>query len=70
MQKTKVGQREVGIQSIVPPKFYMTPKVLAAKPLEKSEFHKFFYKAHTFSILGVGYLVIIAIFLFSFFKNN
>lgn len=48
----------------------MTPKVLAAKPLEKSEFHKFFYKAHTFSVLGVGYLVIIAIFLLSYFKNN
>jgi len=48
----------------------MTPKVLAAKPLEKSEFHKFFYKSHTMMILGFGYLLIIGIFLHSFFKNN
>jgi len=48
----------------------MSPQCLAAKPLEKSEFHKLFYKAHTMMIMGFGYLLILAIFLYSYYKNN
>lgn len=58
-------EREVGVQSIIPQRYYMPPKVLAMKPLEKSDYNHFFYKARNLSILGLGYILLIAGFFYS-----
>lgn len=51
----KGKKREVGIQSIIQPKLYDSPHILAQKNLETVEYNRFFYISHTltFMVLGV-----------------
>ncbi|CAI2362551.1 unnamed protein product [Moneuplotes crassus] len=56
--KTSLKHREVGMQSIIPPKLYDSPHILKQKNLETVEFNKYFYASHTLTFLGLGILAL------------
>ena len=65
MVKTKKNsKREVGVQSIVQPKYYDSPHILSSKNLEHVEFSYFFYTPHT--IMGLIVSIILINFLIYF----
>ena len=47
-------KREVGLQSIIQPKLYDSPHILAQKNLETVEYNKYFYISHTLTFLFLG----------------
>lgn len=57
-QATQATKREVGMQSIIPPKLYDSPHILKQKNLETVEFNKYFYVSHTLTFLGLGFLAL------------
>lgn len=58
MVKTSSKKREVGLQSIIQPKYYDSPHILAAKNLETVEYSKYFYVSHTLTFLVLGLLAV------------
>ena len=57
--------REVGIQSIMPPRQYVPPQVLAQKPLENKDYNRYFYQSHSIILVICGYAAIICFYLFA-----
>ncbi|CAI2362891.1 unnamed protein product [Moneuplotes crassus] len=57
-QQSAYTKREVGMQSIVPPKLYDSPHILRLKNLETVEYNKYFYVSHTLTFLGLGVIAL------------
>lgn len=60
MTRKNISEREVGVQSIMPQRDYVSVNILASKQLEKWEYNRFFYQTKTMTLLAIGYMAIIA----------
>jgi phosphatidylserine synthase 2 len=58
---TSVAKKSVGIQSIMPPKLYVPPNILATHKLSMIDFPKILYMPHTVFFMLQGVVILLAI---------
>ena len=56
--ENKPHKREVGLQSIIQPKLYDSPHIIAQKNLETVEYSRLFYHSHTLIALFLGICIL------------
>ena len=66
LQDPTQKKKDVGIQSIIPPRDYIPPAIAATHRLSLLDFPRFLYMPHTVSFLILGMIIV----LFLAFRSN